>query len=102
MVKWLMAEPDKAGAAENAMLSADTSSAMERLQIDLWRRMTPLDKARAVRQLTRATQALALAGIRQRHPHASERECRLRLAVLKLGPRLAVLVEPDAAEFIES
>ena len=96
-----MAEADTAGAAKHGVMSADTSPAMERLQIDLWRRMTPLDKARAVTQLTRATQELARAGIRQRHPHASERECRLRLAVLKLGPRLAVLVEPDAAKFIE-
>ena len=64
------------------MLSLDTSPEMERLQIDLWRRMSPLEKARAVDGLSLATQALALAGIRQRHPHASERECLLRLAML--------------------
>ena len=76
------------------MLSLDSSPEMERLQIALWRRMSPLEKARAVDGLSRATQELALAGIRQRHPHASERECRLRLAVLKFGPRLAVRVYP--------
>ena len=101
MVTSRMAEGDTKDDTVHGLLSADTSPAMEQLQIDFWRRMTPLDKARAVTQLTRATQELARAGIRQRHPHASEQECRLRLAVLKLGPRLAVLVEPDAAKFIE-
>ena len=71
------------------MLSRDSSPEAERLQIDLWRRMSPLDKGRAVDGLCSATDELALTGIRQRHPHAPERECRLRLAVFKLGPQLA-------------
>ena len=84
------------------MLSRDTSPEAEQLQIALWRQMSPLEKARAVDSLSRATQELALAGIRSRHPNASETECLLRLAVLKLGPRLAVRVYPEAAELIES
>ena len=59
--------------------------------------MSPLDKARTVDALTRAVQALALAGIRQRHPGASERECFLRLAALELGRETAVRLYPDAA-----
>ena len=87
---------------DHGMLSRDSSPEMERLQIDLWRRMSPLEKARAVDGLSLATQALALAGIRQRHPHASERECLLRLAMLKLGPRLAVRVYPEVADLLDS
>ena len=95
------------------MLSLDSSPEMERLQIALWRRMSPLEKALAVDGLSRATQELALAGIRQRHPHASEREYRLRLAVLNnttpttgranstLGPRLAVRAYPEAADLLD-
>jgi hypothetical protein len=79
------------------VLSADSSPAVERLQIDAWRRMSPLDKARAVDGLTRTAQALALAGIRQRHPGASDRECFLRLATLKLGRETAIRLYPDAA-----
>lgn len=59
------------------------------MQVDLWRRMTAPDKVHSVTSLTRTVQELALAGIRMRHPRASERECLLRLAVLKLGPCLA-------------
>ena len=84
------------------MLSRDSSPEVERLQIALWRRMSPLDKARAVDGLSRAAQELALAGIRQRHPHASERECLLRLAMIKLGPRLAVRVYPESADLLDS
>jgi hypothetical protein len=41
---------------------------------------------------------MALAGIRQRHPQASARECVLRLARLKLGPELARRVYPDLGD----
>ncbi len=72
------------------------------MQVELWRRMTALDKVRTVTSLTRTVQGLALAGVRMRYPRASERECLLRLAVLKLGPRLAVRAYPDAARLIDT
>ena len=58
--------------------------------------MTPQEKARTVSTLTRTVQELSLAGIRQRHPYASEDECLLRLAELKLGRRLFEQAYPDA------
>jgi hypothetical protein len=73
----------------------DTSAEAARLQIEIWRRMTPLEKARLVSGLCSAVQELALAGIRRRHPGASERECHLRLARLKLGPTLYQCAYPD-------
>ena len=95
-----MAVSGVSGFPERAVLSADTSVAVERLQIDAWRRMSPLDKARTVDALTRTAEALALAGIRRRHPGASERECFLRLATLKLGRETATRLYPDAAELV--
>jgi hypothetical protein len=47
-------------------------------------------------ELNVAARTLALAGLRQRFPHADEPELRRRLAELYLGPELAkkVLEEP--------
>lgn len=64
--------------------------------------MSPLDKARAVTEITRTAQELSLAGIRHRHPDASDRECMLRLAMVKLGPALASRVYPEAAGLLGS
>ncbi len=43
-----------------------------------------------------------MAGIRQRHPQANERECFLRYAVLTLGKDLAVKAYPEAAVLFEN
>ena len=82
-----------------AVLSRDTTAAAERLQTDLWRRMSPSDKAVIIRDTTLAVQQLSLAGIRLRHPGASDRECFLRLAALKLGADVVRAIYPDAGAF---
>ena len=87
-------------ASEIRGLADDSSTEAERLQVSLWRSMSPAKKAHAVSTLCRATQELSLAGIRHRHPHASERECLLRLAELKLGPDLIRAVYPDATTLL--
>jgi len=83
-----------------AILARDTSVDAERLQIEAWRRMSPLEKAEIVSQATSDTLTLALSGIRQRHPDASERECFIRLAALRLGPTLVREVYPDASQIL--
>jgi hypothetical protein len=45
--------------------------------------------------LTQAVFDLARAGVRHRHPDASPHEQFLRLAVVTLGPELAVLAYPE-------
>ncbi|MCI0657876.1 MAG: hypothetical protein L0170_12505 [Acidobacteria bacterium] len=60
--------------------------------------MSPIEKARTVAAISRSVQALSLAGIRLRYPEASERECFLHLAVLKLGRELACRAYPEAAD----
>ena len=62
--------------------------------------MSTVEKAQLVSRMTIAVQELALAGIRERHPDASEREVFLRLAVFKLGPELVRKVYPDAASVL--
>lgn len=81
-----------------AVLAADTTADIEHRQVDAWRRLSPLERLRLVSEATRAVLNLSLAGIRRRHPHASERECFLRLAAIMLGVDTARRVYPDAAQ----
>ena len=81
-----------------AVLASDTSLEAERVQVELWRKMSPPEKLHAMSELSRTVEQLALAGIRMRHPEASERECFLRLAILKLGRELACRVYPEAEQ----
>jgi hypothetical protein len=64
--------------------SRDTTPDAERIQLEAWRLMTPAQKLRVVSELVRASEELARAGIRERHPDADEREVELRLAALRL------------------
>ncbi len=70
--------------------SPDTSREAEEMQFDHWRGLTPAQKARLVAGLTRMTNQLARAGIRLRHPHASDREVALRLMALRVDPKTMI------------
>jgi hypothetical protein len=87
-------------ANRSAILSRDTSADVECLQIEAWRRMSPLEKAGIMSQATSDVLTLALSGIREHHPGASARECFIRLAALQLGPTLVRQVYPDAAQIL--
>ena len=84
-----------------AVLSADTTREAEDFQVQRWRAMTAADKLELVASMCRAIDRLALAGIQERHPHATQRERFLRLAVLKLGIDLATRVYPEIRELAE-
>lgn len=62
----------------------DTSEAADRMQFELWRRMSPQERVELFRSFNDSVQEMALIGIRHRHPHASEREIFLRLAATRL------------------
>ena len=85
-----------------ARLAADTSADVEERQILAWRQMSPADKAALVAGLTNATIVLARAGLRERHPGASDRELFLRLAILTLGRELAGRAYPDARSLADA
>jgi hypothetical protein len=78
----------------------DTPPEIERQQVEGWRRMSSVEKADAITGLTRAACTMTAAGVRHRYPDASPREHFLRVAVVVLGPELAVRVYPDAAGVI--
>ena len=79
------------------VLSADTTADVEQRQVDAWRRLSPVQRLRLVSDTTRAVIDLSLAGIRRRYPNASERECFLRLAAIRLGVGTTRRIYPDAA-----
>lgn len=79
-------------------LSADTSPQMEQIQIEGLRRMPVWRKLALVGELNRAVRELALAGLRQRHPHDTPAQRQRRLADLILGTELAARVYGPAPE----
>ena len=76
-------------------LARDTSPDIEDRQVAAWREMPAAQKADLISSLTNAAREMALAGVRQRYPGASDREHFLRLAILTLGPELARRAYPD-------
>jgi hypothetical protein len=80
-----------------AVLTEDTTLDIEQRQVEAWRQLSPPDRLRLVSETTRAIVDLSLIGIRRRFPHATERECFLRLAAILLGADTARRVYPDAA-----
>ena len=62
----------------------DTAAPAERAYLRLLREAPPWRKAAMVDSLTRSCQELAAAGVRMRHPGASAREIRMRVAALWL------------------
>ena len=70
-------------------LSPDTDPTIERLQIEGLRQMPAWRKLAMVASMNRLVRALALAGLRERHPDDSPDQWRRRLADLVLGPELA-------------
>jgi hypothetical protein len=68
--------------------SLDTDPDVHAQVLARLRAMTPTEKAHIVTTLTQLCDALATAGIKQRHPGASDDEIRMRLGVLRVGPEL--------------
>ena len=73
-------------------LSPDTAPEIERLQIEGLRQMPAWRKIQLVGDLNETVRALALAGLRQRHPDDTPAQRRRRLADLLLGEELAARV----------
>ena len=68
----------------------DTSPAADARYHELLRAMPPERRLEAAMRLSRAVRALALAGIRELFPEASEHELRVRLTVRLYGRAAAV------------
>lgn len=72
-----------------SVLSSDTHPKMEALQIQFIRRMPAWKKLSIVDDLNETVKAMAVSGIRERHPNATPQEVRRMLAGLMLGEELA-------------
>ncbi|MEA3375176.1 MAG: hypothetical protein U9R72_03120 [Chloroflexota bacterium] len=70
-------------------LSQDTPRPIEQMQIAGLRRMPTWRKLALVAEMNQTVRAMALAGLRQRHPDETEEQRRRRLATLLLGLELA-------------
>jgi len=75
-----------------AALFPDTSPEAEKVLLELMRQTPPWRKLELLGGLNAMAREFALAGLRDRHPNASEQELRRRLADLLLGPELALKV----------
>jgi Rv0078B-related antitoxin len=85
-----------------AVLSRDTSREAEDLQVQIWRSMTPAQKLDLALGASKAAREMARAGLRDRHPGASEDEITQRLALITLGDDLARRAYPDIGRLVES
>ena len=65
--------------------SPDTDEKADRVQFDILRQMSPLERLALMRELTRSAQRLAFTGLRLQYPNASDDEIWLRLAARRLG-----------------
>ena len=81
-----------------AILSADTDSEIEKLQIERLRQMPTWRKLALVSGMNCLVRSLALAGLRQRYPADTPVQRRRRLADLVLGPELAACAYGPSAE----
>lgn len=78
-------------------LYTDTHPKMEALQIELWRQASPTKKMNMLAQLNASARTLAMTGLRNQYPLATEAELRRKLADLLLGEELARKVYGEAS-----
>jgi len=70
-------------------LFPDTRPEAEYVLVKLLRQAPPWRKLEMVGQMNQMLHTLAISGLRQRYPQATEKELRRHLADLLLGPELA-------------
>jgi hypothetical protein len=79
-------------------LSPDTSPDAERVLIELLRKAPAWRRLQLTDQMSATARNLCLAGLRQRHPHATQSELRQRFAEIHLGPELAARLRSRLAD----
>jgi hypothetical protein len=77
---------------------SDTHPKMARLQIELLRQLPPWRKFQMAGNMYSLMKNLALVGLRERHPTATDEEIRRKLADLLLGPELAAWLYVQVAK----
>lgn len=70
-------------------LAADTPAHIEQAQLERLRQLSPWQKLALAGHMNQMVRNLALSGLRQRYPQASEAELQRRLVEQRLGAELA-------------
>lgn len=76
----------------------DTSSAVERMQIECFRKMAPQQRLQAAAALRQATRKLLATGVRHRHPEYSDAQVRLAVIRMTIPEELFLSAYPYASE----
>ena len=82
------------------MRPLDTSSEAERVQIEVFRRMTPEQRLNTSIQLSQTSRKLLAAGIRKRHPDYTEQQIKFAVLRLLLPSELFLAVYPEAKKIL--
>ena len=82
----------------DTMAAPDTPDEVSRVQIEIYRRMTPGARLRLGLELTEMSRRLLADGIRRRHPVYDEEEVRLASIRVWLGPELFRSAYPGERE----
>ncbi len=72
----------------------DTSAEAHAFQMAAYRRMSPEERSELALRMSDDVRRIAAEGIKQRHPHYSEREVRRALVALLYGKEAAAKVWP--------
>lgn len=76
-------------------MARDTSEEAARVQLEVYRRMTPAERLRVGLELTQMSRDLLAQGIRSRHPHYSDSQVRWALIRAWIGRDLFARAYPN-------
>jgi len=76
---------------------SDTSKEARRVQVEIFRRMTPEERLQKALEQSEISRELLAQGVRHRHPHYTEQEVRMAVIRLQLPESLFRSVYPGMA-----
>ena len=82
------------------MRPLDTSAEAYRIQLDIFRAMTPEQRLQRGSELSELCRGLLADGVKYRHPAYDEQEIRLAVIRIELGDELFLKVYPHAGHII--
>lgn len=78
----------------------DTSPEVERMQIEIYRKMGPAKRLQTALDLTRFSRKLLSAGVLHRHPEYTDEQVRLAVIRLTIPENLFLAAYPHAREIM--
>ena len=78
----------------------DTSPEVERMQIEIYRKMGPARRLQVAMELTELSRKFMSAGVRRRHPEYDGEQVRLAVIRLTIPEKLFLAAYPHAREIV--